>query len=268
MKGSEEMDQVKIEWIAVNDITVRHEYLPKEKTAAKKYSIFMKDNRPLLHVYRNQYDELLLVEGIDAYNSFMAINPDKQIPIFITNEELTELDWTFKLLHTCYIENVYSLIKYEYTMLLLEETSDGIKRICTKVGCSKEELLKYKIDKMVPNKYKELAIEHKRQVLVNEICRNPKFEVYRPLLYEMAFQTSNRLTQEKLKIFQHFLDSGYHLNVNSPDALVKLNKVLDKKQALKTYWDSFINPNSSFERRSTFQQKVYKENNSIRIRLK
>lgn len=262
------MDQVKIEWIAVNDITVRHEYLPKEKTAAKKYSIFMKDNGPLIHVYRNQYGELLLVEGIDAYNSHMVIHPDKRIPTFITDKELTDLDWTFKLLHTCFIENVHSMMKYEHTMLLLEETNDNVKKICTEVGCSKEDILKYKIDKMVPDKYKELAIEYKRQTLVNEICRTPKFEAYRSLLYEAVFQTSNRLTQDRLKYFRYFIDSGYHLNMKSPDALIQLNKVVDKKQAFKTYWDSLINPKDSFKKGATFQQKIYRDNSSIRIKLK
>lgn len=265
------MDQINIECIAVKDITVRHEYLPRKEAAAQKYSILLKSEGPQIHVYRNQYGELLLIKGgIDAYNALMVIHPDKRIPAYVIDKEITELDWTFTLLHSCFHENIYFMVNYEYTMHLLEETNEDVKRICAEVGCSTEVILKYKIDKRkrVPDKYKKLAFDHKRQTLVNELCRNPKFTVYSSLLYKVAFQTSNRLTQEKLSAFQQFIDSGHHINVNSPDALIQLNIVVDKKQAFTTHWDGIDNRNKSKQKKTNFTQIINKENNSIRIKLK
>lgn len=262
------MNQSNIEWIAVKDITVRHEYLPKKETAARKYSVLLKSEWPQILVYRNLYGELLLVKGIDAYNALMVIHPQKRISAFVIDKMVTELNWTFKLLHSCFHENIYFMVKYEYTMHLLEETNGDIKRICNEVGCSTGDLLKYKIDKRVPDKYKKLAFDHKRQTLVNEICRNPKFTLYRSILFKAAFRSSNRLTQEKLSIFKHFVDSGYNINVNSPDALIQLNKVVDKKQAFTSHWDSMDNHNKSNQNQANFTQIINRENNSIRIKLK
>lgn len=257
-----------IEEIAVKDITVRHEYLPLKKTAAQKYSIFLKSEGPQIHVYRDQHDKLLLSKGIDAYNALMVIDPNKKIPTLVIDRGIANLDWTFKLLHSCFHENIYFMVKYEYIMLLLEETNDDVKGICAEVGCSKEDILKYKIDKRVPVKYKKLAFDHKRQTLVNEICRNPKFTGYRSLLYKATFQASNRLTQERLIIFQWFLEAGHHINVNSSNALIKLNDIVDKKLAFTKHWDGSNNHIKTYQQKANFSQIINKENNSIRIKLK
>lgn len=130
------MNQGKMEQIAVIDIIVRHEYLPTKETAARRYSIFLKSEGPQIHVYRNQYGELLLAKGIEAYNALMVIDPNKRVSTFVVSEKVTEIDWTFQLLHYFFSENAYFMLKYEYIMLLLNETKRGVKKICDRVGCT------------------------------------------------------------------------------------------------------------------------------------
>jgi hypothetical protein len=226
---------ITIDWIAMKDVRVLHEYVPENKTMKKRLKLYSA-HKPHIELYQTPNGELLLKSGIDAYNTFAAASPTNQIPVFIINRDITKLDWTFKLLHSCFNENVYFLIKYEYIMILLDKTNNNIEKICTKVGCSEDEIEKYIIDQRVPDMYKELAIYHKRHVLVNMICREPTIEGYRSLLYKAAFNDKNRLTQEKLKTFIKYIGEGYSINVNSLHAQSQLNKIVDRDQAYKNHW--------------------------------
>lgn len=240
------MDFIRIEWVSLEDIKARHSYLPTMKTASIKYQLLLRSNQPHLHVLRTKKGELLLYKGIEAYSTMKAIHPQLTIPVYIvTTPKITKLDWTFKILQSCFNENVYYQIKHEYITLLLKETNNHVDKISKKTGLPREEIERYKIDDTVPDKYKELAIQYNRQRLVNEICRNTKLRGYKTLLYRSVFQEKNRLTHEKLKIFLKFLEAGYHLNVNSILALPNLNRVVDKDQALKFYWEHLEFPDTS-----------------------
>ncbi|MEN2768552.1 hypothetical protein [Ornithinibacillus xuwenensis] len=240
------MEFIKIEWVPFHEINARHTYLPTGRTAVIKYRILKQSHRPLLHVFRGKNGELFLYKGMEAYSTIKAVRSDQIIPVYITDKHnIKKLDWTLKMLQSCYLEKAYYKIKHEYISLLLQETNHNVKYISAKTGCTKEEILKYKIDDAVPDKYKELAIQHNRQRIVNEICRTPRLRGYKTLLYRAVFQEKNRLTLEKLRIFLKFLDAGYHLSVSSILALPNLNRVVDKDEALKYYWENLDFPDTA-----------------------
>ncbi|WP_188455863.1 hypothetical protein [Virgibacillus oceani] len=261
------MSRIRIKWVSAKEINVRHKYLPSEKTATKIYKMLLKNNKPIMHLYQDHHGKLLLNRGIDAYNSLMVIDSNKKVPTIIVDEEINELDSTFKLLLSCFTENVYYKMKYEYIMLLLEETNNDIERICKEIGCSENEITKYIIDRRVPDKYKELAIEHQRQLFINKICRDPIVKDYRLFLYEAVFKTENRLTLDKFNYFKKYIKSGYKININSPNAIFKLNKVVDIDQAFKVYWNNLIFNHASVNEGATFHQKINKKDSRIRIKL-
>lgn len=225
-----------IEWIAMKDVKVRHEYTPMPKTAKRKYKLFSA-HKPHMELYRKSNGEFFLKNGVDAYNTFMTMDPNERIPVFIIDKNIETIDWTFRLLHSCLTENVYFKMKYEYVMLSLEETDNDINKICSKVGCFKEDIEKYIIDPRVPDKYKELAIRHERHTLINKIYRDQRLEGYKLLLYEAAFQENNRLTQKELKTFIKYIQAGHSLNPESPHALSQLSRIVDEKRAFKNHWN-------------------------------
>ncbi|MDC3418721.1 hypothetical protein [Aquibacillus salsiterrae] len=226
-----------IKWISVKEIKVIHEYLPPKDKAVDIYTINKYTNGPLMGVYQNSSNQFLLHKGIDTYNALKVLNPNKKVPCFIFSFDISELDWCFSLLRTCFSENVYFRIRYDYIMNALKATNYDVERIADEVGCSHKEIEKYMIDKDVPDEYKELSIKYSRQTLVNKICRDPQLYAYRRLLYKAVFQTKNRLTHDKLKHFQNYITLGYSLNANEISTLAYLNGVVDEKQAWLTYWN-------------------------------
>ncbi|WP_176448182.1 hypothetical protein [Lentibacillus sp. CBA3610] len=161
----------RIEWISSKNINVRHNYLPTRRTAARNYSVYLKRMGPLMDVCKYEDGQYLLLKGLDAFNILSVIDPHKKVPVFMTEKSMTELEWTAELLNSCVTEKVYFKFKYEYVMLLLEETGQDTAKIRKLTGWAENDIEKYRIDKDVPQKYKKLAYEHNRQNLVNDICR-------------------------------------------------------------------------------------------------
>jgi hypothetical protein len=210
---------ITIEWVAMRKIRARHRYIPHPSTVKKNFQLFSINN-PHVEVYKKPNGEFLLKKGLKAYNAFKEIIPDDPIPVFITEKNITEVDWAIELLHSCFTERVSSRLTQEYVRLSVGETNNDIKRICKGTGRTKEDIEKYLIDPRVPNRYQELAIKHGRHKLVNQIVQDQDLEEYRYALYEAVFASGRgRLTQQKLAIFIRFLQQGYKVRLCSDGVL-------------------------------------------------
>ena len=221
---------------------------------------------PYIHVIKNGNGELLLHKGIEAYNKIKSSKHPKSIPVYITSiPNITELEWTYRLFQSCMVEKVNIGLNYEYITLLLKETKNDIGKICKNTGCTKQEIFNLIFDDTVPNKYRELAIQYNRRSIINEIAKNPKLQIYRPVLYRAAFQRKKQLTFEKLKLFLTYLEAGYQLNINSILALENFNKIVDNEEALTYYWNHLNFPDTQIIE-GVFYYKGDK-NSKINVRL-
>lgn len=238
------MDIRRIEWVPFQQIKAKH----KTTTSLTRYSYhkYTNKNTPYIHVIRNEDGDLLLHKGVEAYNIIKSQDLNIIIPVNISYQiNLSELDWTFKLLQSCFREKVNPRLKYEYVILLLHKTKNNIDLICHKTGCSKEDIYQIIFEPAIPEKYMDLALKYNCRQLINEIARNTKFQNYRSLLYPALFQRKNRLTYEKLMLFETYLESGYDLNVNSVLALQNFNQIVNHEEALKYYWEHLSFPDTS-----------------------
>lgn len=258
------MDIIKIEWVPLQKIKARH----KTTTPVSRYSYhkYTKTSLPYIHIIRNKQNDLLLSEGIEAYNKLKSKGLHFKIPVYVTNNpNITQLQWTYRLFQSCMQEKVNFKLKYEYIKLLLHETNNNIKSVCEHTGYTKQDVYQLIFDSTIPEKYKDLALKHGCLHLINTIATIPKLHNYRSVLYPALFQEKNKLTMEKLKLFLTYLDAGYDLNVNSILALQNLNKIVDRDQALKYYWDNLEFPDTQILE-GIFYYKGDK-NSKINVRL-
>jgi hypothetical protein len=226
-----------IKMIAPKQISVLHQFRPSEKTATKKYNISKHVTGPLMTVHQNKAGEFLLIKNIESYNALTVTNKNNPFPCQVIPYEISKLDWCFALLRACFDEKAYFQITYEYINFALDMTGFDEKLIAKEVGCDEQKIKEFIMDKEIPLQYRELAHKHNRQKLVNNICRDLSLRKYRNFLYKAAFQKKNRLTVEKLEIFQEYISLDYTLDLNSNNPLASLNQIVDKKAAWRCYWN-------------------------------
>ncbi|WP_010094367.1 hypothetical protein [Ornithinibacillus scapharcae] len=258
------MDIIRVEWVSFQEIKAKHTTInPVTRNSYHKYT---ETNIPYIHVIRNADGELFLHKGIEAYNMLKTAKRNIMIPVYITNHPtLSDLDWTYYVFQSCLREKVNHRLKYEYAALLLQHTNNNIQLICHRVGCNKHDIYKLIFEPTIPEKYMDLAIKYNRRKLINQVARNSKLQHYRSVLYPALFQRKNQLTVEKLKIFQTYLEFGYDFNVNSILALQNFNQIVDHEEALKSYWDHLLFPDTSIVE-GVFYYKGDK-NSRINVRL-
>lgn len=258
------MHIIRIEWVPFHKIKAKHKTIhPVTRNSYHKHT---KTNIPSIHVIRNDHGELFLHKGIEAYNKFKIESRNITIPVYMTYQpNLSELDWTYSVFQSCLREKVNFYLKQEYAILLLQITRNNIDLICDRVGCSKHDLYQIIFEPTIPEKYMDLAIKYNRRRLINKIARDSNFQPYRSVLYPALFQRKNRLTYEKLLLFQTYLELGYDFHVNSILALQNFNQIVDYNEAWKYYWDHLLFPDTSIME-GIFYYKGDK-NSKISVRL-
>ncbi len=255
------------EWFTANDIKVLHHYLPLDKTAKKDYRLAINTDGPLMRLYRNSANELLLIQGINAYNSLKVLSPNKKVPCFVINNNISELEWCFTFLRSCFKEKVYFMVNYEYIMYALKKTNENVKKMAEEINCSEKDIQKFIVDTRVPDHYKELAIKYRKQGLVNAICQSSILKDYHDFLYKLTFRENHKLTKVKLKLFEDYIKFGYSLDIEKSYAIEWFNKIVDKKQAWKIYWE-YLNNDYSLSKHYTHFPRVIKNKKIIKIKIR
>ncbi|MTT32219.1 hypothetical protein GMB86_09410 [Terrilactibacillus sp. BCM23-1] len=132
---------------------------------------------------------------------------------------------------------------------------------------AEKDILKFIVDTRVPDHYKELAIKHRKQGLVNTICQSSILKDYHDFLYKLTFRENNKLTKEKFKLFEGYVKLGYSLDMKKSYAFEWFNKIVDEKQAWKIYW-KYLNNDYSLPKRYTHFPRVMKNKNVINIKIR
>ena len=254
----------KIKWLSANEIKAVHQYLPTELTAQKKYNIVTKTSGPLMSVYENESNELLLFGGINAFNALSILYPSRKVPCRIISYSIQKSDWYDACLLNCVKENIYYKVKDEIILAILASSNNNTKRIADLLNCSEDYIRQhYIINQKVPKENQKVVVEKRRTRLVNSIYANPNFSKYQHLLLYSATSDINRLTLDKLKYFKWYINAGYSLNMkdtNLHDQLYEFNKVVDLKEAFNTYWLHLDKNPFIFSIKRKYNHNIHKKN--------
>lgn len=228
-----------VKYLSANEVRVRHQYLPGNDTASKKYPIFIKSARPLMHVFLDKGGNFLLYKGIDAFHTLKVRSPTEAVPCQVHLASLNLYDWTIKLLQASFNENVNWRVKYELILTLIYEENKSAELISKDSGVSLKEIKKYIVNQEVPNFIRDLAIKNNKEKLINDIYKEKSLtEDCKALLYRAVFSKDAPFTDTKFKLFKKYIKASFEFNPLARDAMKKLNEIVDKDTALKFYWSS------------------------------